>query len=390
MIEFKYILFHILLLLITYIYGKQISKRPIQLYWKIGIWIIIAFTIEEGFRWGRNIDWCVYYNVYQDYLKGFSSNHEILFQALWRTYAYFNLPYYIVIASCSGLLIYSILYLCKPYKEVAFILIPFIIAMCANNATNLIRWYMAFSFLLIAIRLYLNGKIKHSIVFTICSICTHLGMIIAIPIFYFIINRKRIFFKPLTTILISLALIVLFDPSVLGKFSFIFDLFSGFERFNTYSEDATGWLTGTGQNADSIRRSYMEQLIATIPLWTYIISGDKLCKINKHFIPIYNLTAIGIFLKNAASGLELFSRYAYLFEPFICIIAAYGILFLHKEKKWTVSNILLYTIGIFFIIRKFFMFCTPMEYEQFMHYLWDSNIDPNELIWLYKSRIINI
>lgn len=384
MIELKYILFHILLLFISYICGRKITLSPIQQYWKVAIWIIIAFIIEEGLRWGRNIDWCVYYDVYQDYLKGSTSNHEILFRFIWKIYAYCNLPYYIVIASCSGLLIYSFLYFCKPYKETIFILIPFIIGMCASNATNLIRWYMSFSFVLIATRLYLNGKIKSSILLTLCSICTHIGMIIIIPIFYFIINRKRILFKPLITIIISLAFIILFDPSILGKLSFIFDLFSGFERFNTYSEDATEWLTGTGQNADSIRRSSIEQLIATVPLWTYIISGYEVCKSKKNIIPIYNLAIIGIFFKNAASGLELFGRYSYLFEPFICIIAVYGLIYIHKEKKWTPVNILLYAIGTIFIVRKFIAFCTPMEYEQLMHYVWDTPIDPYELIWLYR------
>lgn len=383
MIEFRYILFHVLLAIIMYWYGRQISRKPINFYWKLASFPILAFTIEEGLRWGRNIDWCVYYNVYNDYLQGFSSNHEILFQAIWRLYAFFDLPYPIIIASCSCFLIFAIFYFAKEYRTVSYILIPFIVFCCAGTATNLIRWYMGFSFLLIAIRLYQEEKKTLAALLTICSVSTHIGLIIAIPIFYVLLTYNKILFKPFMAIAISVLLSVLFDPAIMGKFSFIFDFFKGFDRFDTYASDATGWLTGEGQNSDSERRSISALLIANIPLYTYILVGYRISD-NLKLTKIYNLMLIGIYLKNTASGLELMGRFAYLFEPFICVMASYGIMHLIKQKRTLVSTILL-LISIIYILRKLYVFCAPMEYEEFMHYVWDDQLNPYSLINLYRS-----
>lgn len=381
MIEFRYILFHLLLAIILIYYGKQISCKSINSYWKLSLIPILAFTIEEGLRWGRNIDWCVYYYVYNDYLQGFSSNHEILFQAIWKLYAFLNLPYPIIIASCSCLLIFAIFYFAKTYKSVSYILIPFIVFNCAGTATNLIRWYMGFSFLLIAIRLYQEEKRTLAILLTTCSVCTHIGLIIAVPIFYVLLTYNKILFKPFAAIVISILLSVLFDPSIMGKFSSIFDFFKGFDRFDTYANDATGWLTGEGQNADSERRSTSALLIANIPLWVYILVGYKICQ-NLNLIKAYNLMLVGIYLKNTASGLELMGRFAYLFEPFICVMASYGIWHLMRQKR-TFANTILLFISIIYILRKLYVFCAPMEYEELMHYVWDYQLSPSSLINLY-------
>ena len=381
MIEFRYILFHLLLAIILFYYGKQISCKSINSYWKLSFIPILAFTIEEGLRWGRNIDWCVYYYVYNDYLQGFSSNHEILFQAIWKLYAFFNLPYPIIIASCSCLLIFAIFYFAKTYKSVSYILIPFIVFSCAGTATNLIRWYMGFSFLLIAIKLYQEEKRTLAILLATCSVCTHIGLIIAVPIFYVLLTYNKVLFKPFAAIIISILLSVLFDPAIMGKFAFIFDLFKGFDRFDTYASDAAGWLIGEGQNADSERRSTSALLIANIPLWVYILVGYKICQ-NLNLIKVYNLMLVGIYLKNTASGLELMGRFAYLFEPFICVMASYGILHLIKQKR-TFANTILLFISVIYILRKLYVFCAPMEYEEFMHYVWDYQLSPSSLINLY-------
>lgn len=381
MIEFRYIFLHILLAIILFAYGKRISKSSEKKYWKLALIPIMAFTIEEGLRWGRNIDWCVYHSVYNDYLKGFSTNHEILFQAIWKLYAFFNLPYPILIASCSCLLICSIFYLIKPYKEIVFIAIPFLVFYCANNATNLIRWYMGASFLFFAIRLFQEQKTRKAIILAICSVCTHAGFILAIPIFYFFFVYKKILFKPFSAIIISILLSIFFDPSFMGRFVFIFNFFSGFERFSAYASDASGWLTGTGQNAEMIRRGAFDLLVANVPLWIYVIVGYKICK-PMQLVKVYNILVIGLFFRAMASGLELMGRYAYLFEPFICIMASYVILHLLKQKRNAV-NVAMSLIAIIFVFVKMWAFCSPMDYTELMHYVWDDQIAPSSLIPLY-------
>lgn len=70
MISVQYIVLHILLVLVTYISCKKIKSQSSHKYWQYAMWAIIAFTLEEGLRWGRMIDWCKYYESYA------SVNHQ--------------------------------------------------------------------------------------------------------------------------------------------------------------------------------------------------------------------------------------------------------------------------------------------------------------------------
>ena len=93
---------------------------------------------------------------------------------------------------------------------------------------------------------------------------------------------------------------------------------------------------------------------------------------------------VGIYLKNTASGLELMGRYSYLFEPFICVIASYSILYLIKQRR-TFTNTILLLVSITYILRKLYVFCAPMVHDDFMHYVWDEQLNPYSLINLYHS-----
>ncbi len=66
MYNLQYIVLHILVILIKYVVGiakKHLTKKQ-KNYWKLASIPIMVFTFEEGLRWGRHIDWCAYYYVY--------------------------------------------------------------------------------------------------------------------------------------------------------------------------------------------------------------------------------------------------------------------------------------------------------------------------------------
>ena len=383
MITIQYVFFHILLLVIFYVYSCRIAKeKSTDKYWTI-LWIpITAFTIEEGFRWGRHIDWCAYYYQYQDMLKGYSTTHEPFFRLIWNTFAYLELPYYIVVAFCSFLLIYSLCFFCKPYWKYAYILLPFLVVWIAPKAINLIRWYMAFSFLLIGLRLFLDNKKKIAFIVFALSFFTHYAISLLIPLFLCVTYIKKFICKPWIAILVSLGLILFFNLSFMKNFVFIVELFSGVGRFAGYVENAEGWLTGAGQNAIIERRSVIIYIISCIPFYLYIWYGKKCSnKLIKEDVILYNLAVLGLCLRSVSSGLELASRYASMFDPFLVVMAVKSLIYFGDSKRkfrLVFISIIILSMGVQFV-----RFCAPMEREEFMHYIWNKQISPSYLFNLY-------
>lgn len=105
MITFTYVFLHILLLYVFYKYSLKFKKKQLQ-YWKIASIPIIFFSLEEGLRWGRFIDWCAYYDTYYNGLE--TSKFEFLFKEWWGLFHNLNIPYSIVIMTCSLLFILSL------------------------------------------------------------------------------------------------------------------------------------------------------------------------------------------------------------------------------------------------------------------------------------------
>ena len=53
------------MLLVAYYGGKKATiASSNKSYWKALFLTILFFTVEEGFRWVRDIDWCSYYWTY--------------------------------------------------------------------------------------------------------------------------------------------------------------------------------------------------------------------------------------------------------------------------------------------------------------------------------------
>lgn len=125
MFYIQYIVLHILVILISYWYCKKASYKKEKDYWKLATVPILVFTFEEGLRWGRHIDWCAYYNVYNSLgTRTNTTEIEYLFELLWGTMARLGFPYYVAISLCSFLLIYSFFKFAKPYRQLLYLFLP--------------------------------------------------------------------------------------------------------------------------------------------------------------------------------------------------------------------------------------------------------------------------
>lgn len=384
MIEIRYIAFHLLLVIILFIFSSRLSKVSPKLFWNIAFVPLLAFTLEEGLRWGREIDWCVYYTVYKDINANVNTGHEPLFTLIWWIFGRLGAEYYVVIAFCSFLLAFSIFFFFKPYKEINKIAIPLAFLMVASNATNLIRWFMGVSFLLISLRYYLDSKQVKSLIFAIATCCTHIGLIIVLPLLWFLLRKKTRLLKPKTAIIISIILVLVFDRRFFSNFAFIFDWFNFYSRFAGYQDSAAEWLSGEASAKGVENYVVYDILLVSLPLFFFIYYGYKAIANNKEFIPLWNAMVIGIYLKNMSRGLELIGRYSYVFDIILCINGSYALLYvINKRDKELLDYLGIVVMGAF-VLKKIYAFCiSNYDAPELMQYVWDMQTDPSTLIYHY-------
>lgn len=381
MITATYVLLHIALLYILFFYSKRLDKAHNE-YWKIALVPIILFSLEEGLRWGRFIDWCAYYELYENV----PSTWEFLFRNWWVMFSQWKIPYPIVILICSLLFIFSLFFLFKPYKGVFYIFFPLSVAFSALSAENFIRWYCALSVIFISFRFLLDKRILPFAILACLVPLIHFG---TVPLLFLLILMTFIkrTISPTLTICLSVVFILFFNSMFLLRFTNVANLmFGNVEKFSMYISNLEGWITGTGQNSDIVRKNVFIYIISMIPFYFIIWSANKLKNnFGTDYKIIYNLGVVGVLLLSISSGLEILTRYAEIFYPFISLLCAYSIKYIPKNKS--ISPFLRKTVILvccIFLIWKFFVFVRPLEREEFMCYIWNYRLSPFTIFNLYK------
>lgn len=380
MIELQYILLHLIVVILTFVYCKKISKSPFSEYWKLAAIPILCFALEEGLRWGRLIDWCFYYNTYSGILDTNSTTIEPLFWLIWASFAKLELPYYAVITFCSFLLCFSLFFFCKPYKKGIFIAIPLAIVTTGAFAANLIRWYMAISFMLLGCRLYLDGKHKKAFLLFLCSFCCHYAIILGLLVLFFVHRIwKKCICSAKITIGISIILILILNsfPKIVNYLMVLSALFSGVERFGHYIDDTQKWFT----ISDSYNAVYM--FFSMIPLYIMLYGVYIYRRDDKQYYFLYNCFVLLILIKSVGQGLELGLRYKAIFDVFMCV--AVGMLFINIYEK-NLQNIIIKSSIIIWLILQTFLFCRPLPDNAHNLYVWNEHKqDPYTLLGKYKA-----
>lgn len=363
-----------------FVYCKKISKRPFTEYWKLATIPMLCFSLEEGLRWGRLIDWCFYYSAYTEILNTSITTYEPLFWLIWAIFAILGLPYYAVVTFCSFLLCFSLFYFCKPYKRGIFIVIPLAIVTTGAFAANLIRWYMAISFMLLGCRLYLDGKQKKACLLFLCSFCCHYAIVLGLFLLLFV-NKiwKRCICSAKWAIAISVAFILILSyfPEIVTYLIFMSAFMSGIERFGHYGNDTQLWFS----ISDDFNFLYL--FFTMIPQYIMLYGVYIYRKEDKQYYFLYNCFVLLLWIKSVGQGLELGLRYKAIFDVFMC--AATGMLFIDAYKK-NLRNIVIRSVIIIYILLQAFLFCRPLPDNAHNLYVWNEHKqDPYTLLGKYKS-----
>ncbi len=381
-IRIDYVLLLILLFLIFIIYSRLVvSKEEKSIYernyWLYAIIPIIAFSLIEGLRYARGVDYIGYVYTYLQSLDPKVEN-EPLFMLLNKGMLLMDFPYCIAFVVYSLFWIIGILHLCKNFRYLLCLCIPFALIASIPSMENLVRQFVSLSFVMISLSFLLKEKYVMSCFWAVISFGFHLSSVIVVFIIYtvYIIEKERCF-KLKSSLIAYLFFFFIFDISFLDTFMLnVFSLFDlGDLKFSSYIENADKWFTSS-----AIREDYIRSVWGNIALFLFDISliimgrksiqHEKNIKNKKSLAIIYNLFVIGAIGMQAVMELEIMRRFFRPLYMFWFVLAA-NILYQYPlqkrlKSKWViVGNYIILGYILCVLFGKYILF-TPSQM-----FIWD-------------------
>ena len=334
-----FFLLRISIILITLICGYWYCKDTSKKYFLMVP--ILLISLNEGLRFGRGTDYNVYYFNYQDIIHGYDvRSNEFLFTKLCELNDFLNLPYQGLVYFMSLILIVSgTLYLRNHKNIIPFALPLFMIF--TIDAENLMRWFTAFSFLLIGVSYLEQDNVKRFVLFSVCAFLFHSGIIVIIPAYLLLYYIRRPLLRPLYSCIIYIAIYFFFKTSFMLEFVQYMNIFSGMTQFSGYVDNADEWLTGTA-NFEAQKLN-----IGTVIMDLIVINlGYKILDYKPKLIYVYNMCLIGTILSPALNQIEILYRICLLFKVFQFIIIAYSVCFFISNR----CRPMIYSVLTWFVI----------------------------------------
>lgn len=356
-----------LILYLTSIYtGIKLSKSKNN---KTCFWLmVIVFTLIEGLRFGRGIDYNIYVEVY-NYIVNYNifvSPESFIFNGICLFLGYLNLPYQSLILVCSFILIYNGLKLLLRWNDKLMYILPLFIYLC-YSAQNLMKWYTGFAFILVAINAILDNKKRKAILFSIIAIGVHPMLITVLPLFYIAFLYKKPILSPWATICIFLIMSFVWSRDfMLGLTNLVELVLGASEHYSMYSQNAEMWLTGS--NRDDSNLSFISLIKIGVYFSFYIFVGKRFLKTTPTLLYPYNLLLLGIITYPAMHNIELFDRMNQLLIFFQCIIGGYCFYYsFHNRKIWLIGFLL-----FFWQIKMIVSNVVIPDNKWYTLYIWDS------------------
>lgn len=368
-----FLVFRIALTLTAVINALYISQSKKTVTLKSFIPIIIAYTLYAGLRWGRGVDYNIYYWVYKDIVRGVGrEDNEPLFELLvkifglmgleWKHFVFF-MSFFLAVAGCVFL---------KQFKKGLVFILPFWF-LNINDAENLQRWYLAFSFILIGIPYLMKEDFKKFLILALLGFFVHYGIVLVlfplITIWYF---SKKGILSPWISVTLYFLGYFLFSPDMMGIFTdFVTNVDIG-TRFVSYQNDAEGWLTGS--NKDYLRGE--TSITNILPSLFIILVGYFYVERNRGnrlIVILYHWALFGIVFLPIAIQIELLGRICSPFTVFKFLFLAillYDIL-ITKIKVRKLVYYLCLVIFIYYVFKPVIIY--PLSQgKKFTYYIWDS------------------
>lgn len=160
-------------------------------YWKYSSIGIIVYSLVEGLRWNRGID---YPHYYQDITgKLFTDYSETVYVWWTELFKFTGLPFWVAFIFYSFLFIHGFYFLLKKFKKQAVWALPLFFIITVGSSENLIRQFLAVSMFEYALYFFLEKKYGKSAIFALLTVQIHNSVIITLAgaLFVYFVNFDK-------------------------------------------------------------------------------------------------------------------------------------------------------------------------------------------------------
>ena len=366
--QLLYALIRIIVYVILFYFGYKISRKKGVVCMKMFAIPIIIVTLGEGLRWGRGIDYNVYYYTYNEIRDAIDlGGWEPFFFCLMKLFNWFDMPWQAPVLFFSFFLVYSYVRYLKEHRDILMFTLP-LFFYNTLMAENLMRWYLAFSVILIGIHYLLDGRWKAFVIFGVIATGFHYMIVLVWLPMLLISNIKKPVLNPSIAVFIFVGSFLV-SEFAFQYFSFITDILVVSERFESYRTGFMDWMT---EEKDTEYKMSIDHTVANI---LAIVAGYRMCNKgeNIRLTKIYNIFLMGVLVGPFLCKAELTTRIYLLYFVFHVIFVS-NLLYERFVLKHKIPRVelLLLTLYILAMVRivSYDLFYSKQDNVLF---IWDAN-----------------
>lgn len=367
----------LLLFGILFICGISISKtkkKSVAFY----LWIaIIAFALVEGLRWMRGTDYENYYYIFK---TGECDKDEPLYLLFVKFVHSLGINTTLVFVFLSGLLMagLGIIFKIKELRVAAIWGFPLIYLMLGYNAENLVRQYMAISFLGFALYFYFLDKYKWMLLFLLTAPLIHVSSLLGVVFFLFFTWKKIGLINVWIFVGVYLAAYFLWNPDWLSNVALALGALdvNDSSAMSVYIENADRHFTEEGsisaKEGLDTHRSIINIALYFVTDIALIIAGHFACRKNQKLVLVYYFSFIGILCQVLFGDIQVLMRFGYYFSwmlpLLISIIAVYNNYGKYELLKYVVWFLLIARYAFYGVIHQI----GRITMEEGCMFIWDK------------------
>ena len=372
-----FIALKLLLLISLVLSGYNLSKRTTKgkyyyPYWITVMPVIVTYTLVEGLRYARATDYFSYFN---SFLGLIYIDFEPVFALFVYVLSTLNAPFYSGFLFCSFFLIYTGGLLIKEFRFVGLFALPLFYLDTIVQSSNLVRMYVALSFVFLALRYLLQNKSYKVILFFVLAFFTHYSTIVLVP-FVYLFHKYQNPFKSRLVILVLYVLAL--NVSIGAEFvnEYLIRL-KGFGIYENLLGSTDRWLIG--DNIDTIENNfslfYYIRFYVT-PICLIWLGYPFIHKYKRYkYNVFYHLYVVGALLIPMALTLptELFYRLCLYFLSFKFIILSFILYeYFNKSSKFNFMSkafiFIIFLDSIYLLVKTIVNYSTELGYQ----FVWDK------------------
>lgn len=340
------------------------------------MWIaIVAFALVEGLRWMRGTD----YETYLYFFKtGDCNKDEPLFLTLVKLVNSLQINPTLVFVALSGLFMWGVGIIFKNYKYAAIWGLPLIYLMMGYNAENLVRQYMAISFLGFAYYYYCLDKNKGMLLCLAIAPFIHVSALLGSVAFLFFTWKNLKIVNVWIFVGIYLALYFIWDPEWLSQYALLLGTLDvdDSSAMSVYLDHAERHFTEEGslsaRDGIEIHHSLINRATYFLTDLAIIITGYFVCRDNQKLTLVYYFSFIGIVCQVMFGDIQILMRFGYYFSwllpLLIALIAVYKKYGRFQLLRYVVLFLLFARYAFYGVIRQI----GSITMEEGCMFIWDK------------------